>query len=224
MKKNHIIAYVIILLIVIFIIKGCDINKLGLMEDQISFYEDSLRVSRDSEGTETAKVNVLTISNKSLIKDLKSFKGLNNKLREEISKKSVSGVYISSSTSASIVTKTDTFYSNCDTLPVYESSYKDKWLSYIIVAGKDSINLYQLTVLNQYVGMFKEKGGFLKKKSIEFAFKSYNPYTTTEEMQAFSHFPKPKKIGLGLNVGYGLTSTGLSPYVGIGLNYNLIRF
>lgn len=36
--------------------------------------------------------------------------------------------------------------------------------------------------------------------------------------------PDKKRFGLGFSVGYGATSKGLTPYVGVGLNYNAIRF
>lgn len=35
---------------------------------------------------------------------------------------------------------------------------------------------------------------------------------------------KPSRWGIGVQVGYGLSREGLSPYVGVGLNYNLISF
>ncbi len=35
---------------------------------------------------------------------------------------------------------------------------------------------------------------------------------------------KPSRWGVGVQVGYGLSREGLSPYVGVGLNYNLISF
>lgn len=36
---------------------------------------------------------------------------------------------------------------------------------------------------------------------------------------------KPKRWGVGLNVGYGITPRhGMQPYVGIGVNYNLLSF
>jgi hypothetical protein len=36
--------------------------------------------------------------------------------------------------------------------------------------------------------------------------------------------PKPKRIGLGAQIGWGVGKNGLTPYVGIGLSYNIIRF
>lgn len=36
--------------------------------------------------------------------------------------------------------------------------------------------------------------------------------------------PKPKRWGIGLQAGYGASEDGLSPYIGIGVTYSLIRF
>lgn len=35
---------------------------------------------------------------------------------------------------------------------------------------------------------------------------------------------EPSRWGIGVQVGYGLSREGLSPYVGVGVNYNLISF
>lgn len=35
---------------------------------------------------------------------------------------------------------------------------------------------------------------------------------------------KPSRWGLGVQVGYGMSREGVSPYVGVGVNYNLISF
>ena len=36
--------------------------------------------------------------------------------------------------------------------------------------------------------------------------------------------PNPKKWGIGIQAGYGASEDGLSPYIGIGVTYSLIRF
>lgn len=36
--------------------------------------------------------------------------------------------------------------------------------------------------------------------------------------------PHQKRWGIGIQAGYGASRDGLSPYVGVGLTYNLIRF
>lgn len=34
----------------------------------------------------------------------------------------------------------------------------------------------------------------------------------------------PKRLGVGIHAGYGATKHGLSPYIGVGINYNLVMF
>lgn len=36
--------------------------------------------------------------------------------------------------------------------------------------------------------------------------------------------PKQKRFGIGVQVGYGLTEKQLSPYIGVGVSYNILRF
>lgn len=35
---------------------------------------------------------------------------------------------------------------------------------------------------------------------------------------------RPKRFGLGVQVGYGVSKTGLTPYFGVGLSYNVLTF
>lgn len=58
----------------------------------------------------------------------------------------------------------------------------------------------------------------------------YNPklefietYNTTHYITELVH-EKPKKWGVGLQFGYGIGKNGLQPYIGIGVNYDIIRF
>lgn len=37
-------------------------------------------------------------------------------------------------------------------------------------------------------------------------------------------FPKTKRIGLGAQAGYGVSKNGLTPYIGIGISYNIFNF
>ena len=55
--------------------------------------------------------------------------------------------------------------------------------------------------------------------------KNDNPYSSTEELKAYKlKMPKPKRFGLGIQGGYGIGGYGLTPYIGIGLSYNIINF
>ena len=47
----------------------------------------------------------------------------------------------------------------------------------------------------------------------------YKYITTTEKV-----YEKPRKWGIGIQVGYGAGKNGIQPYVGVGIQYDLIRF
>lgn len=56
---------------------------------------------------------------------------------------------------------------------------------------------------------------------------SNNPYVNVLSVSSIKLDtpPKPKKIGIGLIVGYGITNSyKMSPVVGIGVSYNILRF
>ncbi|VDH16090.1 Uncharacterised protein [Algoriella xinjiangensis] len=36
--------------------------------------------------------------------------------------------------------------------------------------------------------------------------------------------PKPKRFGIGIQTGYGFNSDKITPYVGVGVSFNLVRF
>ena len=36
--------------------------------------------------------------------------------------------------------------------------------------------------------------------------------------------PKPKRLGIGIQTGYGFTQDKITPYVGVGVSFNLVRF
>lgn len=51
------------------------------------------------------------------------------------------------------------------------------------------------------------------------------PRTTEQIIEKTVHDrPKPKRWGVGIHAGYGVTGQGLSPYIGVGLSYNLFLF
>lgn len=67
---------------------------------------------------------------------------------------------------------------------------------------------------------------FNRQTSIQFDIINANPYNLVTGIEAYKvELPKPKRFGIGLQVGYGF-SQGLTPkpYIGIGASYNLIRF
>lgn len=36
--------------------------------------------------------------------------------------------------------------------------------------------------------------------------------------------PKPKRFGVGIQTGYGITGNKISPYIGVGVSFNILKF
>ena len=49
-------------------------------------------------------------------------------------------------------------------------------------------------------------------------------YNTTREITKFVPVPVRKRWGIGVTGGYGVGKGGLTPFVGVGITYNLINF
>ena len=65
-----------------------------------------------------------------------------------------------------------------------------------------------------------------KEKTPSVILTSNNPYINVLSVSGIKFdMPKPKKYGIGINLGYGITKNGiLSPYVGFGISYNIMSF
>jgi hypothetical protein len=64
-----------------------------------------------------------------------------------------------------------------------------------------------------------------KLKSYKAVVTSDNPHFIVSEIRSLKvEVPKPKKLGIGFQIGYGVTKQGLSPVISVGLNYNLFTF
>ena len=51
------------------------------------------------------------------------------------------------------------------------------------------------------------------------------PRTTTQYIHTTEKvYEKPQKWGIGIQVGYGAGKNGIQPYVGVGIQYDLLRF
>ena len=103
-----------------------------------------------------------------------------------------------------------------DKFPVYKTSKNTLWSDIAITANNDSIH-YDLTIRNKYSVVI----GY--EKNVPYAeVTNFNPYSETKDMRTYSvMMPAKKRIGVGFHAGYGISATGLSPYIGVGFSYNL---
>ena len=114
-----------------------------------------------------------------------------------------------------------------NSIPTYTSNINlDNWVTGKIVTKPDSTEV-NLSIKNEYgVIIGQEKQGLFKKPKTIVEVINYNPYTQVKKLKSLV-ISEPKKfnISIGPYVGLGVLSNGkLQPNIGIGLQYNLIKF
>ena len=122
-----------------------------------------------------------------------------------------------------IITKIDSIY------PTYTSNFNLKgWVTGTTVSDKNKTTI-DLKVKNEYsVIVGEERQGLFKPKKPFVEVINRNPYTETTALRTYQVTQKPpKKFGIGPVAAYGVELNGtpsFGVFVGIGLQYNLIRF
>jgi|688.fasta_scaffold06053_8 hypothetical protein len=223
---------IVVLIFIIAFINRCkqdtSLKTIQELKLQNQLLTDTVVHFKDANGKQSSKIRVLEVTNMNQIKNLDSQKNLVTLLQSEVAlykKKLQSSVGITTITEFDTIFKTDSFHlvtNSKDTISIQSFHFKhsDSWIK-INIKG-DSLNTqFSVKVDNQYsVSIVKAKKGF------DAIVKNSNPYSTTTEILATKlSLPKPKKFGIGLVVGYGITfPLKPSPFIGVGLSYNIIRF
>lgn len=205
---------------------------------------DSLKTYRLKDSSHVAKITTLkTLKTKDFLK-LKSkdkeIISLQNKVREY--KKSIkkSGSLVSTfKAKTSIAVKTKTEIESSDSIkgkdslvyiyPTYKSELSlGKWVSGTAIASKDS-TILTFNIHDEYDVVNGYEGKWYQKKKPFSLVRTYNPYNTIKTHRTYQvSGVRPKKLGIGVHVGYGGTivdgiiKTGLQG--GAGINWNLIEF
>lgn len=147
-------------------------------------------------------------------------------------------------TKTDIVFKTDTIIAQSDSIVTPDITTKNLFWStqdngFYVLKGltsvKSDFSSFQTTINNLTIPISITTDIIEKDKKLMFITKSDNPYVNITYMNgAFlnpkdskvikSYFPK-KHWGIGLQLGAGLDKNlGVTPYLGIGVSYNLITF
>jgi len=197
----------------------------GVDTKLITALQDSLRVSRDSAGKETAKRLQLESDAKSLNALIQNQNGLLKGKDEQIKRlmkatpKTNDATYVVTDTEDSVTSAPVTV----DTV-AHEYRYLgwDKWFQYDVTAGPEHIKLNYKTH-NEFVVKHERV-----KNGIETTVTNLNPNTSTKEIISYTtQIPKPKRFSVGPVVGVGVNTinpTKPSVFVGVGVTYSLIRF
>ena len=223
MKKiiNSLIPILIIIglfLLLSLMFKECSSRDKEISSKRlIEQLNDSLQSYRDKEGKMISRISTIEVDNMSFFKQLQ----VKDKTISELQKLVKKGTF-----AASIIkteTKVDTVFKTTkikDTVNItYETDFDVQgWIWGTVSMNKDTTSLRVFTRDQYDIRLSKEKDGTY----IDVI--NHNPFSTTQEVRSVYKLPKQKKFGIGVNLGYGMTSYGLSPYIGLGINYNLINF
>ena len=126
-----------------------------------------------------------------------------------------------------IVLNTDTLYVR-DTVTVYKPSKVTRTIkdTMRLIVKETQVDTMHDTV---YVYLPQENIVWQDDRCIVYAH-GINP-----QVDSVTHFntnmvvtktvtSKPKRWGIGVSAGYGLSKDGLSPYIGLGISYDIVRF
>lgn len=204
MKKEYIL-YAVIIILFFLLLNTCEKNKQqGKINDSnVTYVNDSIKYYKDS----------LT-AYKSVANDLRILQDSTKQLKELIKN------FKTVETAGNIITKVeiDTVYiPYSDTLLNFRSKTKHYTIAGQALPKKVRIDNIEVPNITSFA-MGEVKKSFLKKE-YRIEVRNSNPYIKTIGIDSYQHTEPIKRFGIGVSVGYSLEGA----YLGIGLNYNLIR-
>ena len=224
------ICFIILLLLgMVISLKYC--NKQQDIINMHNAINDSLVKVKNKDSTETATIALMQASNAKLILELQTtnqeIKNLQDEVRKYKDKIKNGGSITNHTTVTNYYNSTNTYTTLENGFVVYNGTNKDKtWIDWTSKATKDSTSL-KLKVINAYsIIIGEEKQGLFKKPKPIVEVINKNPYSSTTSLRAFEvkDNTSNKRFGLGVQGGVGITMFGFTPYLGIGVSYNLIKW
>lgn len=221
MRNKNIFSWLVLIfaiIIIIFCVKACNNGIRKENSKLIESLNDSISYYRDVEGILHSKISVIEDDYflKLKLKD-KEIVELQDLVKKYKNVKSATIIKTKTKIVEKIVNKT--VLDTISNTPIYESSFNLK--DYIwgdIVAKKDTTDI-KINIKNDFnIVTYKERGKLVLDVSDK------NPYSVTKVQRSYINLPKQKRFGLGVNAGYGISKSGLSPYIGLGVNYNILNF
>ena len=221
MKRNNIIYTVFIIAVILSYItffsytvykdRNYSSSRIESLTDSIQYYKDSYNVLHSKisiiEADNFTKINSKDKDIQELQELIKRYKNVQAatviKTETKIVEKIVNKPILDT------ISKETAYYSKFDL---------EGFVWGEIIAKKDSTDLI-LNIKNDFnIVSHYDKGKLVLDVSDK------NPYSITKSQRSYINLPKQKKWGLGISAGYGANKNGLSPYIGLGVNYNLLSF
>lgn len=231
----QIIVGALVLFIAIMEIRGCYRNKNNAIEQQnfINSLSDTVKTVRFKDSSEKASISALVMSNDKAFTELmfrdSELINLQNIVAEYKGKLQAGSLVTTATTSTTVhhvgntvITVHDTVKvgSNTYLYPEYTDTIHNQWISYRATMNRTKTDL-DLSITNKYAVIL----GYNKKKPFVDVI-NFNPYSSTKILRSYEvSIPKQKVWGIGFSSGVCI-GNGLKfqPYLGIGINYSIIKF
>ena len=104
-----------------------------------------------------------------------------------------------------------------------EYAYQDEWADIKLTQNIFWWGL-EYRVRDSVTLVVEEKHRPIKKDILRITSYSANPNVIVEGIDYLEIKPKEQRMGFGPQFGIGYNGSGFSPYVGVGVQYNLIKF
>lgn len=231
MEKFSKIVLVVLLILLVASVQTCRVHykKSSENENLIESLNDTIKIWRDKDGLSHSKIQIIETTNANSFLKLKIKDKEIIELQEQVKKykdwlKNQGSITIFTST-----TQFDTIYeSKIIPSEINDSSFlaeiNNEWIQTKFGYRNDS-TFYNLKVYNKYsIVLGEEKDGLFKRKSyVEIT--NYNPYSETTSLRTYQVSQNKKSFSFGPQIGVGFNSDfKLEPYLGIGIQYSLIKF
>ena len=231
----------ILLIVLILSIRKCSNYKYESKEQAnlVSSLNDTIKTWKDKNNLSHSKIEVIETINpndfiklKSKDEDIQKLQQLVSNYKSKLKKQGSATIFETTiEIEDKVTTKVDSIVYPKDGLivkkPVYNSSFNlGGWVVGSTKATEDSTQI-SLKVRNEYsVIIGEESQGWFKSKKPFVEIINQNPYSETKSLRTYQvQLPKPKYFGVGPIIGYGIsTDFKFQPFIGIGVQYNLIKF
>lgn len=122
-----------------------------------------------------------------------------------------------------VVDKTDTLMVEGQRVRQY--NYSDKWVAFQLNDPLVSPPTLYFEYFEQYdIVAHRKSRGLFKRKELYVDVVTASPYASVTGIRSFKVEKDKSRWGIGFSAGYGISNSGLSPYLGIGATYTLLRF
>lgn len=243
-KKDLIFGGVIVILLGVAILLFSLLNeKRSDYKEQVELYNaitDTVKFYRNKDSLNVAKIQVMQTDKESDFLKIKNLTGTNLELQNLIKNKDKKIKDLNTA----LIHKDETVY--VDTLRMYYpiggdtiifsqsvllDTINNKWINAKYGFNK-GFSYLDLKVYNEYQITIGYEGGNLFKKGTPYGIvTNMNPYTSTKDMRVYQvSVPKQKRMGISFQAGFGgvydmkNSNIGYGPYIGLGLNYNIIKW